>query len=334
MDIRGKRFLLIGGAGFIGSHTADALLREDVAEVRIFDNFSRGSMENLAEALQDPRCRLHAAGGDILHRELLESAMQGIDGVFHFAALWLLHCHEYPRSAFDVNIGGTMNVLEAVIRTGVRRLIFSSSASVYGDAVEEPMTEDHPFMNNTFYGASKIAGEQLCRALHARHRDTSQRFEYVGLRYMNVYGERQDYKGAYIAVIMKMLDRLDQGLAPVIHGDGSAAYDFVHVTDCARANVLAMQSERSDRFYNVCTGVRTPLKELADRILRMTGSKLSPRFEPAVPTFVRNRIGSTARAEAEIGFRTRVALDDGLRKLIDWRGAHKAEVERRRAGAP
>lgn len=221
MDLKGRRILVVGGAGFIGSHVVDELLKEDVAEIRVFDNFTRGREENLSAALKDPRVNVFSLGGELLHRDILDAAMKNIDGVFHLAALWLLHCYDFPRSAFEVNIGGTFNVLEACVRNGVKRLVFSSSASVYGDALQEPMAEEHPYHNVTFYGATKIAGEHMCRALYHRYHATEQRFDYVGLRYMNVYGPRQDYRGAYIAVIMKMLDALDQGQPPVVYGDGS-----------------------------------------------------------------------------------------------------------------
>jgi UDP-glucose 4-epimerase len=333
MDVRGKRFLVIGGAGLIGSHTVDALLKEDVAEIRIFDNLTRGSEENIANALRDPRVKLFELGGDILHRDILNAAMKGIDGVFHFAALWLLHCWDFPRSAFEVNIGGTFNVLEACIANGVKRLVYSSSASVYGDAVQEPMTEDHPYANNNFYGATKIAGEHMCRSLYHRYKDTPQRFEYVGLRYMNVYGPRQDYKGAYIVVIMKMLDRIDNGQPPILYGDGSQAYDFVYVGDCAQANVCAMKADAVDAFYNVGTGVKTSVKQMAELVLDMTGSKLELQYEPGGLTFVKNRVGSTAKAEKEIGFKALVTPREGLRELIEWRSQHKELVARKRRSA-
>lgn len=328
MDIRGKKFLVIGGAGLIGSHTVDALTRHDVGEIIVYDNFVRGREENLADALKDPRVKIYDLGGDILQTDILNAAMKGVDGVFHFAALWLLHCHDFPRSAFEVNIRGTFNVIEACIANNVQRLVYSSSASVYGDAVEEPMTEDHPFNNTNFYGATKIAGEAMLRSLHHRYGLPA-----VGLRYMNVYGSRQDYRGAYIAVIMKMLDRLDRGEAPVIYGDGSQAYDFVYVTDCARANVCAMQADTVDRFYNVGTGRRTSIKELAEMILTLTGTGQQVQYEPGGLTFVKNRIGCPKRAAEEIGFTAQVKLEEGLRALIEWRDTHKAEVERRRQGA-
>ncbi len=329
MDLRGKRLLAVGGAGLIGSHVVEALLAHDVAEVVVYDNLTRGSLENLEVALADDRVRLFEAGGDVQHTDLLARAMQGIDGVFHFAALWLLQCHEFPRAAFDVNIRGTYNVFEAAIAAGVQRVVWSSSASVYGDAVEEPMTEDHPFRNTTFYGATKIAGEAMATALHHRYG-----LPYVGLRYMNVYGPRQDYQGAYIAVIMKMLDAIDRGEPLTLYGDGSQAYDFVYVGDCALANVRAMQADTVDRHYNVGTGTRTSIKELAELLLELTGADVGIRYEPAGLTFVKNRIGSPVRARDEIGFEATVPLEQGLRELIAWRAAHQEAVEQRRRRAP
>jgi UDP-glucose 4-epimerase len=330
MNLTNKRLLVIGGAGLIGSHTVEQLLAHDVAEVRIYDNFTRGSRENLVLALRDPRVNIFRLGGELLHRDVLSAAMDGIDGVFHFAALWLLHCWDFPRSAFEVNIGGTFNVMEAMLAKRVRRLVYSSSASVYGDAVVEPMTEEHPYNNTNFYGATKIASEHICRSLYHRYKDTDQCFEYVGLRYMNVYGPRQDYHGAYIAVIMKMLDRIDRGLPPVLYGDGTQAYDFVSVMDCARANVCAMQADTTDRFYNVGTGVKTTIDEVARLLLELTDSDLEVEYQPGGLTFVKNRIGSPDRARDEIGFVAQTPLREGLQELIEWRASHKAEVERRR----
>jgi UDP-glucose 4-epimerase len=326
MDIKGKRFLLIGGAGFIGSHAADELLKEDVKEVIIYDNFCRGSEENLENALKDKRCRIFNIGGDILQTDILDAAMKGVDGVFHFAALWLLQCYEHPRSAFEVNIKGTFNVLEACVKNNIKRLVYSSSASVYGDALQEPMTEEHPYNNTNFYGATKIAGEHMCRAFYHRYN-----LPFVGLRYMNVYGPRQDYKGVYIAVIMKILDQLDEGHPPVVYGDGSQAYDFVYVADCALANICAMKADKTDSFYNVGTGKRTTIKELAELLLKINNSNMKIKYEPGGKTFVKNRIGSTERAQAEIGFKAEVSLADGLKNLIEWRRSHKEAVQKRRA---
>lgn len=319
MQIKGNRFLVIGGAGFIGSHLVDQLLDEGAAQVRIYDNFSRGTRANLEQALRDPRAEVFADGGDILHRDTLLRAMEGMDGVFHLAALWLLQCHEYPRSAFDVNVAGTMNVIEAVIATGVKRLVFSSSASVYGDAVTEPMEEDHPFNCQEFYGASKVCGEMMLRALYNREQQKGSGFEYVGLRYMNVYGARQDDKGAYVGVIVRMLNALDAGEQPVIHGDGSQAYDFIDVRDCARANVLAMLATTSNQYFNVGTGVKTTIAELADQLSIKHPKRVKARFAPVERPFVRNRVGGTEKARQEINFNPEIDLDQGLSKFIQWR---------------
>jgi UDP-glucose 4-epimerase len=317
MDIKGSRILVIGGAGLIGSHVVEELLKEDVGEVIIYDNFCRGTHENLQEALKDPRCRIFEIGGDILQTDILDKAMQGLDGVIHLAALWLLQCYEYPRAAFDVNIRGTFNVLEACVNNNIKRLVYSSSASVYGDAVEEPMTEAHPYNNWTFYGATKIASEHMFKAYHKRYG-----LEGVGLRYMNVYGPRQDYKGTYIAVIMKILDNLDNGKPPIVFGDGSQAYDFIDVTDTARANVCALKSDIPFGFYNVGRGIKSTIKELAELILKITGSELQIQYEPAGQTFVTNRVGDPIAAEKDLGFTWSVDLEEGLRRLIEWRKTH------------
>ncbi|WDZ96592.1 NAD-dependent epimerase/dehydratase family protein [Herbaspirillum sp. WKF16] len=327
MELKGSKIVVVGGAGLIGSHTVDHLIKEDVKEVVIYDNFVRGRRENLQNALQDPRVKIFDIGGDILQTDILEAAFDGADGVFHFSALWLLQCHEFPRSAFDVNVRGTFNVMEACVKKGVKRLVYSSSASVYGDAVEEPMTEDHPFNNKNFYGATKIAGEAMLRSFHHRYG-----LNFVGLRYMNVYGPRQDYHGAYIAVIMKMLDAIDRGESPTILGDGSEAFDFVAVEDCGLANLRAMKSDVADRFYNVGTGKRTSLKELAEMLLELTHSSKPINYAPrSQATLVRNRIGSPKRASEEIGFTAQIDLRDGLRRLIEWRANHIEEVRARRA---
>ncbi len=326
MDLRGKKVVVIGGAGLIGSHTVDQLIHQDVAQIVVYDNFVRGRAENLAGALGDPRVVVYDVGGDILQADILASALNGADAVFHFAALWLLQCHEYPRSAFRTNIEGTFNVLDACVSQGVKRLVYSSSASVYGDAVQEPMTENHPFNNKNFYGATKIAGEAMLTAYCHRYG-----LDAVGLRYMNVYGPRQDYKGAYIAVIMKMLDAIDRGEGPTIMGDGSEAFDFVAVEDCAHANICAMKADATASFYNVGTGKRTSLKEIAEKLVNLTGANEPIQYAPrSQATLVRNRIGSPVKAAREIGFTARIDLDDGLRRLINWRKAHMSEVEARR----
>ena len=326
MDIKGKKLVVIGGAGLIGSHTVDRLLQHDVGEVVIYDNFVRGRAENLQNALRDPRVSIFDVGGDIMQTDILQSALENANGVFHFAALWLLQCHDYPRTAFDVNVRGTFNVMEACVNKGVDRLVYSSSASVYGDALREPMDEEHPYNNKNFYGATKIASEAMLRSFYHRYG-----LNYVGLRYMNVYGPRQDYHGAYIAVIMKMLDAVDRGESPTILGDGSEAFDFVAVEDCALANVKAMTASSVDEFYNVGTGKRTSLRELAEKLINLTGCNQPIQYKPrSQATLVKNRIGCPKKAAEQIGYTAEIDLDEGLQRLIDWRANHIKEVEERR----
>lgn len=315
--LEGKRVLALGGAGFIGSHVVEQLLAEPVAEVVILDNFVRGSRRNLETAAADPRVRV--VEGSVMDRDLLRELMHGADHAFHFAALWLFECVEHPRDAVDVNIGGTFNVIEAAQEAGVEKVVYSSSASVYGDAVALPMTEDHPFNNRTLYGATKIAGEQMFRAFNEQHG-----LDYVGLRYMNVYGPRMDDRGTYVSVIVKVLDRIGRGERPAIFGDGSQAYDFVHVDDVARANVLALKSDSTDSFYNVGTGAQTTIEELVRRLLELTGSELEPEYLPQEQMFVTNRVGATENARRDLGFEASVPLDAGLRSVVEWVGREQS----------
>jgi UDP-glucose 4-epimerase len=244
--------------------------------------------------------------------------MKNVDAVVHLAAMWLLHCKDYPRTAFDVNISGTFNVLEACANNDIERLVYSSSASVYGDAVELPMTEEHPFNNRNFYGASKIAGEAMCRAFHDRYG-----LSYVGLRYMNVYGPHQDQTAAYTGVIPIMLNKIDANEAPVINGDGSQAYDFVTARDVGRCNVLSLEADVTDEFYNVGTGVQTSIKELCDLILELKQSDLKVTYNPYsaedARRLVQNRIGSPDKATKDLGFTYEDNLQLGLNNLIEWR---------------
>jgi UDP-glucose 4-epimerase len=312
MEIQDSRILVIGGAGFVGSHIVDQLLAEPVREIVVLDNFVRGTRKNLESSIRDPRVRV--VSGSITDKELLAKLMARTDGVFHLAALWLGECVHDPRSALEVNVVGTFNVVEAAREAGVKKVVYSSSASVYGDAVFTPMTEDHPFNNRTMYGATKIAGEQFFRAIHAQHK-----LDYIGHRYMNIYGPRMDYKGTYVSVIMKVLDRIDQGLPPVVFGDGSQAYDFIHVTDVARANILSLKSSVTDEFFNIGMGVKTTIRELVLMLLEITGSDLQIEYRPEEQMFVTHRVGSTGKAEQMLGFRAAVPLDQGLRSVVEWR---------------
>lgn len=316
--LENKKILVIGGAGFIGGFVVNELLKCKVKEVIIYDNFTRGKDVNIEKSLNDPRCSVFPLGGDIREIDVLDKAFEGVDYVFHLAAMWLLHCKDFPRTAFHVNIEGTFNVLEACVKHKVKKLIYSSSASVYGDAVQVPMTEEHPFNNKNFYGSTKIAGEAMCTAFNDRYG-----LEVIGLRYMNVYGPGQDQHAVYSGVVPIMLNKIEAGEQPVINGDGSQAYDFIYVEDVAKANIAALESDIKIGFYNVGTEVQTTIKQLCDTILDLKKSSLKVKYIPYsaddARQLVQNRIGSRQKAEKELNFKYKDSLKEGLQKLIEWR---------------
>lgn len=318
MKLKNSKILVIGGAGFIGSFVVSELLKYDIKEVIIYDNFARGKKSYVEEQLKDPRCSLFSDGGDIREIDILNRAMKGMDYVISLAAMWLLHCKDYPRTAFDVNIAGTFNILEACVNNNIKKLIWSSSASVYGDAVQLPMTESHPFNNKNFYGASKIAGESMATAFNDRYG-----LEIIGLRYMNVYGPHQDQTAAYTGVVPIMLNKIQAKQSPQINGDGSQSYDFIYVEDVARANICALNSDIKFGMYNVGTEVQTSIKELCDTILKLKKSNLKVIYKPYTKddarSLVQNRIGSKVKAEKDINFTYKYNLEQGLHELIKWR---------------
>lgn len=322
MKLKDSKILVIGGAGFIGGFVVAELLKRDVKSVVIYDNFSRGKTDNIKSSLQDERCEIYPFGGDVRETDVLNDAMDGVDYVFHLAAMWLLHCKDYPRTAFDVNIAGTFNVLEACVKNNVKKLIYSSSASVYGDALEVPMTEDHPFNNKNFYGATKIAGEAMCTAYNDRYG-----LEIIGLRYMNVYGPGQDQHAVYSGVIPIVLNKIDRGEQPVVNGDGSQAYDFIYVEDIALCNIAALESNIALGYYNVGTQIQTSIKELCELMLKLTNSSQNIQYIPYssedARQLVQNRIGSAKKAKDEIDFTYQYSLEQGLQRLIEWRKKSK-----------
>jgi len=318
MKLDDSKILVIGGAGFIGGFVVSELLKHPVKEVIIYDNFTRGKIDNIENSLLDSRCSVYPFGGDVREIDILDKAVEGCDYVFHLAAMWLLHCKDFPRTAFDVNIAGTFNVLEACVKHNVKKLISSSSASVYCDAVQVPMSEDHPFNNKNFYGSTKIAGEAMCTAFNDRYG-----LEVIGLRYMNVYGPGQDQHAVYSGVVPIMLNKIEANEAPQINGDGSQAYDFIYVEDIAKSNVDALLSDVKLGFYNVGTEIQTTIKQLCDTILKLKNSELEVAYKPYseddARQLVQNRIGSRQKAEKEINFKYSYSLEQGLQKLIDWR---------------
>jgi len=314
VDLRGAKILVTGGAGFVGSHIVDQALDAGAARVTVIDDFVRGRRENLAGAVATER--VEVVEGDICDRELIDELTAGCDVVFHQAALRITQCAEEPLRAVEVMINGTQNVLEAVIRHRVAKLIAASSASVYGEPSYLPMDEAHPFNNRTLYGAAKIADEQIFRAYAEMHG-----LNYVALRYFNIYGPRMDIYGVYTEVIARWLDRIDAGEAPVIFGDGTQSMDLVYVGDVARANILAAQADATDDVFNVGTATETTLRELCEALLRLCGRMdLEPRHEPERKVNpVRRRRASIDRIRAALGYEPTATIDDGLRAVIAWR---------------
>jgi UDP-glucose 4-epimerase len=325
MELANKRILITGGAGLIGSHIADLLAGKGVAEMVVLDNFVRGRMENLADAMTSGRLRL--VRGDIRDRALLAEVMAGIDVVFHQAAIRITQCAEEPRLAMEVLADGTFNVLEAAVAARVGKVVAASSASVYGLADRFPTPEDqHPYRNRTLYGAAKVFNEGLLRSFNDMYG-----LPYVALRYFNVYGPRMDIYGAYTEVLIRWMERIVAGKPPLIFGDGNQTMDFVYVEDIARANILAAEADVSDEVFNVASGVETSLNDLAATLLRVMGSGLKVEYGPERKVNpVSRRLAHASRAKARLGFRAAVSLEEGLRRLVAW---WSAEQEKAKAGA-
>jgi len=307
-----SKILVTGGAGFIGSHIVDSLVKEGAERVIVFDDFSRGHRENLEEVMKSKRVEVFK--GDIRDPEALKMAFKGVDYVFHEAALWLLDCENDPRKATDVNIIGTFNVCEACVNAGIKKLIAASSSSVYGEGDYLPTDEKHPFNNYLFYGATKVADEQIYRAFYKKHG-----LDYIALRYLNVYGPRMDWMSPYVMVIMKFLNNIDGGKPPIVQGDGSATMDLIYVEDVARENILALESNITNECFNGASGKETSVKELLDLILKLTGSKLKPIYQPRDPRLIARRLGCPKKAKEMLGFEAVTSLEEGLKRGIAWR---------------
>jgi UDP-glucose 4-epimerase len=317
--VRGERALITGGGGAVGSNIVDQLVQAGAEEIVVLDNFVRGRRQNLAWALANGPVRL--VEGDIRDRELVAELTRGIDVVFHQAALRITQCAEEPRLALEVMVDGTYNVIEAALREGVRRIVAASSASVYGLAEQFPTDESHhPYANDTLYGAAKTFNEGLLRSFHAM-----QDLDYVALRYFNVYGPRMDIHGVYTEVLVRWMERISTGNAPLILGDGSQTMDFVYIGDVARANVLAAAADVSDEVFNVASGTETSLLELARLLIAVMGADVEVEHGPErAVNKVPRRLSDTTLARERLGFEAEVDLEEGLRRLVDWWRAESA----------
>lgn len=319
--MRGERALITGGAGAVGSNIADQLVQAGAQEIVVLDNFVRGRRENLASALANGPVRL--VEGDICDRKLLSELTRGVDVVFHQAALRITQCAEEPRLALEVMVDGTYNVIEAALEHGVRRIVAASSASVYGLAEQFPTHESHhPYANDTLYGAAKTFNEGLLRSFHAM-RD----LDYVALRYFNVYGPRMDIHGVYTEVLVRWMERIEEGRSPLILGDGSQTMDFVYIGDVARANLQAAKADVSDEVFNVASGTETSLLELAQLLIEAMGSDVSVEHGPErAVNKVPRRLSDTTLARERLGFEAEVELEEGLRQLVEWWRSERAQT--------
>jgi UDP-glucose 4-epimerase len=313
INLRGCRALVTGGAGLIGSHICDELVKAGASQIVVLDNFVRGTQANLAWAMASGPVTIVA--GDIRNRELLAELMPGMDVVFHQAAIRITQCAEEPRLALEVLVDGAFNIYEAAAQAGVRKVVSASSASVYGAAEQFPTTESHhQYGNRTIYGAAKGFNEGLLRSFNEMSG-----LQYVALRYFNVYGPRMDIYGAYTEVFIRWMDAIAAGRPPMIFGDGTQTMDFVNVQDIARANVLAAAAPVSDEVFNIGSGTETSLTQLAEALLAVMGSKLKPEFGPERKVNpVPRRLADVSAARQRIGFEAQVGLADGLRQLVAW----------------
>jgi UDP-glucose 4-epimerase len=306
--------LVTGGAGTIGSHVVDAVIAENARKVIVYDNFSAGNQDNIREALNQRKTEVQLLAADIRNREDLDDAMQGVDYVFHEASVLLLESIKKPQKAIDVNIQGTFNVFQAALNAGVKKVVWASSASVFGEPLRLPVDEAHPFNNKTFYGATKVACEAIATSLNF-----SYGLKHVGLRYYNVYGPRQGIRGAYAQILPRWCERIEIGQPIVIFSDGSQSMDLIYVKDIARANICAMKSDCINDFFNIGSGIETTVKQLAHLLLDVTNCKIPPTYEPHDVNLVKRRQCSTVLAKEKIGFVAKTSLREGLLEYWQWR---------------
>lgn len=327
MKITDGRFVITGGASLIGSHVADRLLAEGAREVVLLDNFALGTPQAVAHLDGDERVRL--VRGDILRIGELYDAFDGVDGVFAIAGFLTLPLTQNPPLGLAVNVDGMVNVFEACRFTGVKKVVFSSSIAAIGEPGADTITEEThsnlaAFQAGTkLYASSKLIGEALCELYAAKHG-----VQGIALRYATVYGERQHYRGVNALYIIDNYDRIMRGERPRISGDGSEVHDYVHVSDVARANVMAMASDVGGEIFNVGSGVSTDLNRLVEILLDITGRDLKPEYVDAGGA-VKSTSGSTldfsvAKAERILGWKPEVGIEEGIRRLIDWRKADLA----------
>jgi UDP-N-acetylglucosamine/UDP-N-acetyl-alpha-D-glucosaminouronate 4-epimerase len=305
-----QTYLVTGGAGFIGSHITERLVR-DGHEVRVLDNFSSGHEANL----QSFPGAVELIRGDIRNAQLVNEASKGVDVVFHEAALGSVpRSVEDPVTTHEVNITGTLNVLLAARDAGVKRVVYASSSSVYGETPELPKSEGMTPQPLSPYALSKLAGEFYSSVFKHVYD-----FEIVSLRYFNIFGPRQDPESQYAAVIPRFITALLEGKAPVVYGDGLQSRDFTYVENVVNANLLAAEAKDvAGRAFNVACGGRYTLLDLLARLKETLGSDIEPIHEAARAGDVRDSQASIEAAQQSLGYRVSVGFEEGLRKTVDW----------------
>jgi UDP-glucose 4-epimerase len=311
--VKDSVILVTGGAGFIGSYVIEELIPLHPKKIIIIDNFIRGSNANMKNFSSNPIVELHE--GDIRDTAKMEQLIAGTDYVFHMAALRINACAANPQDGFDVMLKSTFDVAQLSAKHKVKKVIYSSSASVYGLAQHFPTPEtDNPYNNQTFYGAAKMWGEQLFRSFKFMYG-----LDYVALRYFNAYGPRMDTDGKYTEVMIRWLDCIRDGKNPLIYGDGSTTMDFVYVKDIAKANVAALQSDVTDESFNIGNCEETSLKGLLQVVLKVNDSTLKPehREENSINP-VSRRLADIRKAKKLLNFTPTVSLEQGMKELSNW----------------
>ena len=314
LNLTNKKILITGGAGFVGSWTCELLLAENPAKITIIDNMIRGRRENISKIIKEDCVEL--IEGDICDYALLSSLVADADIVFHLAALRITHCAENPRLAFDVMAKATFDLLELCVKHNIERVIVASSASIYGHAESFPTKEtESPYQNRTLYGAFKMMNEGVLRSFNDMYG-----LNYAATRYFNVYGPRMDIHGKYTEVLIRWMERIKEGLPPIIFGDGLQTMDFIHVKDVARFNILLAKSDISDELFNVARSEETSLLELATSLLTVMGrSDLSVTHLPERSINpVPRRLADMSKAKRILNYEAQVSLETGLEDLVTW----------------
>lgn len=305
-----KKAIVFGGAGFIGSFISEKLLEHGV-KVTVFDNFSRGRSSNLKN-IED---QIQVVKGDIRDMQCVKEVMNGeqYNYVFIEAALWFTDCEECPYEGMNNNFTGTHNIVECCRQTGVEKVIFASSASLYGNSQPIPFIESNELKDMSFYSTSKIACEHLLKSYHKKYG-----LKYVILRYMNVFGPRQDYRRSFTGVVMKTIKLVSEGKAPCINGDGSQTLDLTYVEDIANANVLAALDDNVVGTFNVSTNRETSVKQLITYIVNRIDGSIIPEYKNVSGDLVGRKVASYKLAEKTFGYVPTVSVEEGLDKAIEW----------------